>query len=55
MTNDDFENYSSDCISMEELNRLLDFFKKQRVGQPFLNFTVEDSGDGLVTGASRKN
>ena len=35
MAKDNFDNYLSDFISTEELEKLLSFFKKQ-VGHPFL-------------------
>lgn len=47
-----FENYLSDFISTDELSKLLSFFKKQKPGHPFLIFSVNDSGDGMVSGVA---
>ena len=43
-----FDNYISEFISTEELTELLKYIKKLAPGDQRLNFTVEDSGDGLV-------
>jgi|TARA_Y100000031_G_scaffold113244_1_gene125090 hypothetical protein len=45
-----FDNYISELISTEELTELLKYIKKLAPGDQRLNFTVEDSGDGLVEG-----
>ena len=45
---DKFENYLSDFIS----TKLLSFFEKQKPGHPFLIFSVNDSGDGMVSGVA---
>ena len=45
-----FDNYISEFISTEELTELLKYIKKLAPGDQRLNFTVEDSGDGLVEG-----
>lgn len=50
---EDFDNYLSDFISTTELSELLSFFKQQKPGNPFLIFSVSDSGDGLVKGAAK--
>lgn len=50
---EDFDNYLSDFITTAELGKLLDFFVKQKPGDPFLIFSVSDSGDGLVKGAAK--
>lgn len=47
---EEFDNYLSDCISTEELSEVLFFLKKQTPGEPFLNFLVKDSDDGMVKG-----
>lgn len=47
---EEFDNYLSDCISTEELNKVLFFFKNQVPGESFLIFSVKDSGDGMVKG-----
>jgi hypothetical protein len=45
-----FDNYLSDYISTGELQTLLTYVKKKEPGEPILIFTVNDSGDGMVTG-----
>ena len=50
MSENDFDNYLSDYITTEELNKLLAYVKKKEPGEPMLIFTVNDSGDGMVTG-----
>lgn len=50
MSEKDFDNYLSDCISTEELKKLLNILKKKPAGEPFLIFKVNDSDDGMVSG-----
>lgn len=41
-----FDNY----LATDELKTLLTYVKKKEPGEPFLIFTANDSGDGMVTG-----
>ena len=48
-----FDNYLSDFISTSDLEKVLNYFKKLSPGDPRLVFTVNDSGDGMVSGEAK--